>query len=171
MNSLAKVTAANLPWEDILVWTGLLLVLYALHDVFLLVFLTFLLTYLVRAIVIPLARRISPDRERPGLERWLTLGTFVAIVALLWGFASLVVPQFVLQARLLTSHAERLAPQQMLDHFLARTVGAYLFNRTYGGPGRPAFPGGLRSVCRRRASGRGCLRELRTLAGGGSLGL
>jgi len=139
LNSLAKVTAANLPWEDILVWTGLLLVLYALHDVFLLVFLTFLLTYLVRAIVIPLARRISPDRERPGLERWLTLGTFVAIVALLWGFASLVVPQFVLQARLLTSHAERLAPQQMLDHFLARTVGAYLFNRTYGGPGDPRF--------------------------------
>jgi predicted PurR-regulated permease PerM len=136
---VAKISIASVPWEDILIWTGLALLLYALHDVFAVVFLTFLLTYLVRAIVIPLARRISPDRERPALERGLTLGTFVAIVALLWGAAVLVVPQFILQARLLTAHAERLDPQEVLDHFLGRTVGAYLFRQTYGAPGDPRY--------------------------------
>lgn len=131
----AKLSDTISPWNDILVWTGLLLVLYALHDVFPVVFLTFLLTYLVRAIVVPLARRVSPERERPSLERWLTLGTFATIVALLWGLASLLVPQFVLQGRLLAAHAERLEPQGVRDHVLARTAGAYLFRRTYGAAG------------------------------------
>ncbi len=143
LTGAAKVTEAKSSWDGVLVWTALLLVLYALHEVFAVAFLTFLLTYLVRAIVVPLTRRISPDREPPSLERWLTLGTFVAIVALLWGLASLLVPQFVLQGRLLAAHGERLEPQEMLDNVLARSMGAYLFRQTYGAPGDPRYQAAL----------------------------
>ena len=152
---MAKITATGIPWEDILIWTGLLLLLYALHDVFSVVFLTFLLTYLVRTIVIVLARRIGLDRDRPALERWLTLGTFLAIAALIWGLAALMVPQFVLQARLLTAQAERVEPGVIFDHFLARTVGAYLFHQTYGNPDDPRYEAAFEHFTTRKQAGEG----------------
>jgi predicted PurR-regulated permease PerM len=129
----------RLPWDSILTWAGTLLVLYALHGVFPIVFLTFLLVYLVRAVVVPLACRISPGEERPGLERWLTLGTFGVVVVLLWALGSFLGPRLVLQGRLLVAHVEHLEPQEVLDHLLARTVGAYLFARTFGGPEDPRY--------------------------------
>jgi predicted PurR-regulated permease PerM len=152
---VAKISATGIPWEDILIWTGLLLLLHALHDVFSVVFLTFLLTYLVRTIVIVLARRIDLDRERPALERWLTFGTFLAIAGLIWGLAALMVPQFVLQARLLTAQAERVEPRVIFDHFLARTVGAYLFHQTYGNPGDPRYEAAFEHFTTRKQAGEG----------------
>jgi predicted PurR-regulated permease PerM len=127
------------PWDSLLIWAGLLLLLYALREVFAIVFLTFLLVYLVRAIVVPLARRISPDAVRPGLESWLTLGTFAAIVALFWALASVIGPQLAMQSRLLMAHVQDLEPQEALDHVLARTIGAYLFGQSYGAPGDPRY--------------------------------
>jgi len=153
--SARGVAAGRLPWEDLVIWAGLFLVLYALHDVFPIVFLTFLLTYLVRAIVVPLARRISPGLERPWLERGLTLGTFAGIVLLLWGLATLMVPQFVLQGRLLAANVEHLKPEQVLDHVLARTVGAYLFRQTYGVPGDPHYQAALDAFAARGQTGEG----------------
>jgi predicted PurR-regulated permease PerM len=156
---MTNTPLAYLPWEDILLWAGFLVLLYFLQDVFPVVFLTFLLTYLVRAIVIPLARKISPKQERPTLERLLTLGTFAAIVALLWGLAVLLVPQFVLQARLLTAHAERLDPQEILDHFLARTVGAYLFHQAYGTSDDPRYQAAFDKYTERQRTGEGAFAD------------
>ena len=155
MTSTGRVAAASLPWQEILFWVGLLLLVYALHEVFAVAFLTFLLTYLVRSIVVALARRIRPEGERRGLERWLTLGTFAGIVLLLWGLASLLVPQFVLQGRLLATHAERLEAQEILDHVLARTIGAYLFRSTYGDPGDPRYEAALKSFVAQNQAGEG----------------
>jgi len=160
----------GLPWESLLIWAGLFLAIYALHDVFPIVFITFLLTYLVRAIVVPLARRISPQAERPWLERWLTLGAFAGIVVLLWGLATLMVPQLVLQGRLLAAHAEGLRPQEVLDHALARTVGASLFRRGYGAPGDPRYQAGLQAYVGEGQGGEGAFAsfahvQARTQAG------
>jgi predicted PurR-regulated permease PerM len=155
MTATRALSAADIPWQDILIWSGLLLILYALHEVFAVVFLTFLLTYLVRAIVVPLARRIRPGQENRSLERWLTLGTFLAIVLLLWGLARLMAPQFVLQGRLLAAHAERLEPQAVLDHVLARTVGAYLFSKTYGTPDDPRHQAGITAFAAENRAGEG----------------
>ncbi len=155
MTIAVPTLASRLPWEAILTWGGVLLVLYALHDVFPIVFLTFLLVYLVRAIVVPLARRIGSGKERPGLERWLTLGTFGVIVALLWGLASLIGPQLVLQGRLLTAHVEHLEPRELLDHLLARTVGAYLFGQSYGNPEDPRYQAAFAQFAAQGRSGEG----------------
>lgn len=145
--------------ENLLIWTGLIALLYALRDVFPIVFLTFLLVYLVRAIVVPLARRISPERERPGLERWLTLGTFAAIVALLWGLGALLGPQLVVQGRLLTAHAGHLKPEQVRDQVLARTVGAYLFRQAYGTPEDPRYQAAFARFSDQGRAGEGAFAE------------
>lgn len=161
--SARGVAVTRFPWENLVLWAGLFLVLYALQDVFPIVFLTFLLTYLVRAIVVPLARRISPKIERPWLERGLTLGTFVGIVALLWGLATLMVPQFVLQGRLLAANVEQLKPQELLDHVLARTVGAYLFRQTYGAPGDPRYQSALDAFAAKGQTGEGAFASFARL--------
>ena len=122
-------------------WGLLLFALYILKDVFLVAFLTFLLSYLVRSIVVSLARRLG--REGTGVERWLTLGTFAAIVGLVWVLGGLIGPQLVTQGRLLVLDAEHLEPQEVLNHFLGRTVGTWLFATRYGGPDDPRYQAGL----------------------------
>jgi len=125
------------------------------RDVFLVAFLSFLLSYLVGTIVVALARRLHPGRESPGLERWLTLGTFAGILALLWTLAVLIGPQLILQGRLLLTHAQRVEPQDAINHLLGRTVGAYLFDRTYGAPDHPRFQAALRQFAAEGRSGEG----------------
>jgi predicted PurR-regulated permease PerM len=145
--------------ENLLIWGALIALLYALRDVFPIVFLTFLLVYLVRAMVVPLARRISPDRERPGIERWLTLGAFATIVAILWGLGALVGPQLVVQGRLLTAHAEHLKPEEVRDQVLARTVGAYLFGHAYGTPEDPRYQAAFARFNAQGRAGEGAFTE------------
>jgi predicted PurR-regulated permease PerM len=166
LTTAGQRTPAKSPWDGILPWAGLVLLVYALHDVFLVAFLTFLLVYLVRAIVVPLARRIGQGRERPGLERWLTLGTFGAIIALLWGLAAWIGPQFVLQGRLLAAHAQRLDPQDALDHLLERTVGAYLFGQTYGVPGDPRYQAAFEQFTALGRAGEGAYAEFARVQAG-----
>jgi len=130
---------SRVPWVSILTWTGAFLLLYALHDVFAIAFIAFLLVYLVRALVVPVAHRISPGEERPWLERGLTLATFAAIVVLLWGLGSLVGTHLIQQGRLLIADVEHLQPDDLLDKLLARTVGAYLFEKSYGDQDDPRY--------------------------------
>lgn len=151
------------PWDSVLIWSGALLVLYILRDIFSTAFLTFLFVYLIRTLVVALARRIRPGEERPGLERWLTLGVFASIATLLWGLGTMLGPQLVLQGRLLTAHVEHLQPQAMLDHLLARTVGAYLFQKQYGGQGDPRYQAALASFTERGRTGEGAFEDFSAL--------
>ena len=81
-----------LPWDSLLIWGLLVLAFFGLRDVFFIAFLPFLMSYLIRSIVVALARRRRPGAERSGLERWLTLGTFVALIAPLRGLWPAAVP-------------------------------------------------------------------------------
>jgi predicted PurR-regulated permease PerM len=137
-------TFARVPWDSLLIWGLLFLAIYALHDVFLIAFLTFLLSYLVRSIVGASARRLHPGTASVRLERWLTLGAFAAIVLFLWALLSLIGPQFVLQSRLLMTDAQRLNPEQVFNQVLSRSVGAYLLRQTYGPPADPRYQAALR---------------------------
>ena len=157
MSASVSAAPSRVPWQTPLVWALLLLTLYALHDVFLVAFLTFLLSYAIRAIVVTLARRLG--REGTGVERWLTLGTFAAIVALIWLLVGLVGPQLAMQSRLLLTDAERLQPEQVLNHFLGRTVGAWLFHDAYGGPDDPRYQAGLEQFVAQGRTGEGAYAD------------
>lgn len=154
-----RTTVLDPPWDSLVIWGGLILVLYALHEVFPIVFLTFLLVYLVRSLVVPLARRFGPGVVGPTLERWLTLGVFLAIVAGMWGLASLLGPQLVLQGQLLMAHAQAVDPNRALDQVLARTVGAYLFEQAYGAPDDPRYQAGLTQFIDQGRRGEGAYAE------------
>jgi len=60
------------PWVSLLVWGALLLAVYALQELFFLVLTTFLLSFIVRRIVVLLAARLRPGQESPWLERSLS---------------------------------------------------------------------------------------------------
>jgi predicted PurR-regulated permease PerM len=134
---------AALPWDDLLVWGLIALGIYALRDVFPVAFLTFLFTYAIRSLVLALVRRLHLGGRGPGVERWLTLAVFAAIVALLWGLGRLAGPQLVLQGRVLIAGVQRLEPSRTIDHVLGSTVGPYLFAQQYGGPGDPRYESAL----------------------------
>ncbi len=72
----------RVPWDSLVIWGLPALAVFGLRDVFFIAFLTFLLSYLIRSIVVALAGRLCPGAERPGLKRWLTLATCVVLVAL-----------------------------------------------------------------------------------------
>ncbi len=148
-----------LHWDSLLIWGLVLLAIYGLREVFLVAFLTFILSYLVRSIVVSIAQRLRPDGEHPGLERWLTLGTFAGIAALLWAVISVLGPQFILQGRVLMASAHHQAPEQILNHVLGRTVGAYLFARTHGDAGDPRYQAALERFQSEGRIGEGAFAE------------
>ena len=122
----------NFPWVSLLVWGILLLILYVLQELFFLVLTTFLLSFAVRRIVIALASRLRPGQESPGLERWLTLASFALIVMVVWVALALFGSRFIEQTHVLMLKAQQVHPTYILNNLLNRTVGAYLFHRTFG---------------------------------------
>jgi hypothetical protein len=137
------VMLSNMPWATLLTWGVLLLVIYTLHELFFIIFVTFLLAYMVRSLVTGVAGRIRPGTESPALERWLTLAVFAILLLLVWGVFSVLGSRFIDQSRTLLVQAQRVQAEDMLDSLLSRTVGAYLFQRTYGGPDDPRYQSAL----------------------------
>lgn len=159
MSQSIERSTGPLAWDSLAIWALLLLVIYGLRDVFVIAFLTFILSYLIRSIVVFLARRLRPIGDRARLERWLTLGTFVAIAAVLWAIVHVVGPQFVLQGRVLMAAAHRQDPEQALNHLLGRTVGAYLYSQAYGDPQDPRYQAALQQFVADGRSGEGAFAE------------
>jgi predicted PurR-regulated permease PerM len=127
------------PWANLLVWGALLLAVYVLHDLFFVVLTTFLLSFIVRRIVVGLATRLRPGQESPGLERWLTLASFATIVLAAWMVFALLGSRFVEQGHIMLVKAQQVRPADTLNDLLSRTIGAYLFHQTYGAPGDPRY--------------------------------
>ena len=124
----------HLPWRKMLIWGLFLLAIYTLRHLFFIIFMTFLLSFLVRMIVLSVARRLSPRRERPWLERLLTLITFAALVAGGMAAFQFFAPRIFEQGRALVVRLENTQPQAAIRDLRNRTVGAYLFRREYGRP-------------------------------------
>jgi predicted PurR-regulated permease PerM len=130
---------ARLPWQRLLIWAVFLVALYTVRHFFFVIFTTFLLSYCIRSVVVPLADRLAPGRQGPWLERWLTLALFVVLVAGVAGVGFVVAPRFIDQSRSVIERVERVGPHQEFQHFLSRTVGAYQFHSQYGQPGGQRF--------------------------------
>jgi predicted PurR-regulated permease PerM len=130
---------ARVPWQRLLIWGVFLAALYTVRHFFFLIFTTFVLSYFIRSIVVPLADRIAPARTGPWLERGLTLLVFLLMLAVTAAIGSFLVPRFIEQSRSIVARVERVGPHQELQHLLSRTVGAYLFREQYGPPGDPRF--------------------------------
>jgi|CXWL01.1.fsa_nt_gi predicted PurR-regulated permease PerM len=133
--SALSTRLAGLPWEKWLIWALFLGLVYILRELFLIIFLTFLLTYFLRSAVVRLLGWFSPTRLRPWLERSLAVLCWCLLIGSLYLVGAWLGPRLVQQAESMVGRITRINPVTELDDFLTRSIGAYLFERDYGTAG------------------------------------
>lgn len=118
-----------------LLWLVVLLTLYSLHDFFLVIFLTFILTYSMRSATLLLLSKLFRKKQYP---RWAEMTTVLLCFALfltsLYCIGSYVGPQLVDQGESLVKRFTRseATDSKFVDRLLARTIGEYLFRQKFG---------------------------------------
>jgi predicted PurR-regulated permease PerM len=120
-------------------WALFLLVLYLARDFFFVAFMTFLFSYLTLAIVGWGMRRLSPDRERLGLRRLLTLGVFILVPLILLGVGLVVGPHLLAEGQQLAGWMNQVRAESEIARVLERYVGPSQFKAKYGGPTDPRY--------------------------------
>src|SRR5262249_16196429 len=85
--------------RKLVIWLLFFLLVYLIRDFFFTAFMTFLFCYLTLAVVGWCMKKLSPDRERPGLRRLLTVAVFVLVPLILLGIGILVAPRLLEQGQ------------------------------------------------------------------------
>jgi predicted PurR-regulated permease PerM len=133
----------RLEWPAVLkrlaIWCLFLALVYLTRDFFFVAFMTFLFSYLALAAVGWGMKRLSPDRERPGLRRLVTLAVFVLAPLALLGAGALVMPRLISQGQRLAGWLSQVSPETEVSRLLADYVGPAEFRRQYGGPQDPRY--------------------------------
>jgi predicted PurR-regulated permease PerM len=124
-------------------WTVFLAILYLIREFFFTAFMTFLFSYLTLAVVGRGMKRLSPDRDRPGLRRLLVLAVFVLVPLGLLGLGILVAPRLIEQVQHLAGWMSNVSPESEVSRVLRDHLGPSLFKQTYGGPNDPRYQKGL----------------------------
>lgn len=131
----------KLPWEKMIIWSLFLSVIYILRHFFFIIFLTFLLSYSMRTLVVKLCQPLAASRWRPWIETLVAFFCFLGLVIGLYGVGRLVLPELARQGQAL---AKRIAspersPQAQFDEYLTNTVGKWLFQQKYGDVSSPVY--------------------------------
>jgi predicted PurR-regulated permease PerM len=131
-------------------WALCLAVLYVARDFFFTAFMTFLFSSMTLAVVGRGMQWLSPDRERPGLRRVLTVSVFMLVPLALLGVGCLVRPRLLAQGQQLAGWLSHVNPETAVTRLLEHPVGSLEFQAQYGSPGDPRYVQGLETF---RASG------------------
>ena len=113
------------------IWGLFLLVMYLARDFFFTAFMTFLFSYLTLAVVGWGMRRLSPDQERPGLRRLLTVGVFVLVPLILLVIGVLLAPRLIAQGRRLAGWLSHINPETEVTRLLQGWIGPTEFKRGF----------------------------------------
>ncbi len=129
------------PWEKILIWVLFLGAVYLLRHFFFVIFMTFIVAYNMRAVVVRMSTILSPGKERVWLERILALVCFAALLGACYGVGLYFVPHLTEQTQKLGAKVGQLVenPQEKLDEVLADSLGRVLVRKQLGGPGDEAY--------------------------------
>lgn len=124
----------KLPWEKIAIWSIFLGIIYILRHFFFIIFLTFLLSYSMRLLVVRLCRPFEGNRWRGWIETGVAFLCFLSLVFSLYGIGSLIIPQLAEQGQALTKRIAnpQKSPQAQFDEYLTKSFGAWLFQQKYG---------------------------------------
>ena len=125
------------------IWALFLAVLYLARDFFFAAFMTFLFSYFTLALVGWGMKRLSPDRERPGLRRLLTLAVFVLGPLVLLGVGVLVGPRLIAQGESIAGWLGHINPETEVQRNLEKLIGPSEFRQQYGTPDDPRYQKGL----------------------------
>jgi predicted PurR-regulated permease PerM len=125
-------------WSDVLprlvIWGLFFVLVYLTRDFFFVAFMTFMISYVALAVVGWVMRRLSPDQQRPGMRRLVTLAVFVLAPLILLGVGALVVPRLIAQGQRLAGWLSQVSPETEVARLMEDYVGASEFRRHYGGP-------------------------------------
>ena len=163
MSDQASTAYSQVPWQKLLIWGIFLAVVYYLRELFLIVFITFLMSYIIRNIVAALKNRIALGQNRPWLDRGLTLATFAGLLICVGAVSVFLGPRFLQQSRLLLVQAEGIRPQDTLNSLMDRTVGVYLLRKTYGKPGDERYDTSFQAYQQQGRYGEGLYHDFPTL--------
>jgi predicted PurR-regulated permease PerM len=130
-------------FKKLAIWALFLALLYLLRDFFFTVFMTFLFCYLTLAVVGWGMRKLSPERDRPGLRRLLTVAVFVLVPLALLGVGALVVPRLLEQGQHLAGWLGNVTLESETARVLEKYVGRSQFKEAFGGPEDPRYQQGL----------------------------
>jgi predicted PurR-regulated permease PerM len=125
------------------IWALFAAVVYLARDFFFAAFMTFLFSYITVALVGWGMRRLSPDRERPGLRRLLTVAVFVLGPLILVGGGMLVGPRLVAQGESIAGWLSHVDPETEVAGHLEKIIGPTEFKQEYGSPDDPRYQQGL----------------------------
>jgi predicted PurR-regulated permease PerM len=125
--------------KKLAIWGLFLAVLYLARDFFFTAFMTFMFCYLTLGLVGWAMRRLSPDRDRPGLHRLLTVAVFVLVPLVLLGIGILVGPRLVAQGQHVAGWLNHTNPETEVSRLLEKHVGPSQFEQKYGGPQDPRY--------------------------------
>lgn len=143
-----QLRPADLPWKKWVIWGLFLLLMWILRDLFFILFLTFVLTYVLRSVVTWAMRRLGRTGERPWVERSLSVAAFASLLLGLYAAGSFLGPRLVRQGEALVERVTQVDPRQAFDEVLAKSVGVYLFRREHGEPGDPRYERAFRQYRR-----------------------
>ena len=132
---------ARLPWEKLLIWTLFLLAVYALRHFFFVIFMTFIISFCMRSLVVFILRRISPTTQPRWLQVVTTLVCFIMLLVTLYGLGRYFVPKLIDQGEALVKKFSTFekSPRAAVDDLLRDSVGVWLFQEQYGGQDDPRY--------------------------------
>lgn len=125
-----------LPWEKLLIWAFFLFVVYHLRHFFFIIFLTFILSYTMRGVVLQVAGLFGAGRERVWLQRILTVVCFALMIFGLYQIGNYFGPRLFEQGRQLVV---RIDPQADFDTLPTKILGPVLFKRHFEGRESEAY--------------------------------
>lgn len=133
-----------LPWEKILIWGLFLGAVYTLRHFFFVIFMTFILSYVMRRVVVRTSRLLTGGRDFVWLQRVLTLVCFALLLFGVYEGVKYLGPRLVAQAKALVERGSRLDFRREIEEFVTRTVGTILFQREYGSRSDPRYEKALK---------------------------
>ena len=99
-----------------LIWVAFLALLWSLRDVFAILFLTFLISFVANTVIVYTMSWVTIDR------RWVVIGTYLLLIGLIAGTVAFLLPHVRTEGRAFLDFAATLTPERVngaIDEFLA----------------------------------------------------
>jgi predicted PurR-regulated permease PerM len=142
----ARSLFADFPWEKALIWGLFLLFIIVLRHFFAIFFLTFIVSYSMRSLVVGIDRRLGHLFGWKGIVKKLsqpiiTVVSFLGLLGTLYGIGSYLVPEFIDQTQGLVKRmsSSNKGPKAFFDETLRASVGKWLFQQQAGTPGSEQY--------------------------------
>jgi predicted PurR-regulated permease PerM len=131
----------KLPWKSFIIWALFIAALYALRHFFLIIFLTFIVSYSMRGLISYIKRGFFPRVKSRLLDSTLVVASYLTLLVALYGVGAYLVPEFVRQGESIVRRviSPTRSPRESFNILLRDSLGRYLFHEEFGPRGSDAY--------------------------------